>query len=146
MNKVWKCLCIIWHTQLKIKDTQTGGVLLMPLIFRYDRIYSQWWKDLFRCRIDLLNFLMGVNIVAPNTCNMEFLHMNWYIAECFVYVHSQYNYYSCYLIGWLLLSMDSDLILVKTRKKKNMSSLILSRQPSQHGWVLSIMFKLLLYV
>ncbi len=25
----------------------------------------QWWRDLFRCRIDLLNFSMGFNIVAP---------------------------------------------------------------------------------
>ncbi len=39
---------------------------------------SQWWRDLFRCRIDLLNFSMGFNIVAPY---MEFLHLNWYIAE-----------------------------------------------------------------
>ncbi len=36
----------------------------------------QWWKDLFRCRIDLLNFSMGFNIIAPY---MEFLHLNWYI-------------------------------------------------------------------
>ncbi len=38
----------------------------------------QWWGDLFRCRIDLLNFSMGFNIVAPY---MEFLELNWYIAE-----------------------------------------------------------------
>ncbi len=38
----------------------------------------QWWRDLFRCRIDLLNISMGFNIVAPY---MEFLHLNWYIAE-----------------------------------------------------------------
>ena len=25
----------------------------------------QWWRDLFRCRIDLLNFAMGFNIIAP---------------------------------------------------------------------------------
>ena len=25
----------------------------------------QWWRDLFRCRIDLLNFSMGFNIIAP---------------------------------------------------------------------------------
>ncbi len=39
----------------------------------------QWWRDVFRCRIDLLNFSMGFNIVAPY---MEFLRLNWYIAEC----------------------------------------------------------------
>ncbi len=39
---------------------------------------TQWWRDLFRCRIDLLNFSMGFNIVAPY---MEFPHLNWYIAE-----------------------------------------------------------------
>ena len=39
---------------------------------------DQWWRDLFRCRIDLLNFSMGFNIIAPY---MEFLHLNWYIAE-----------------------------------------------------------------
>ncbi len=38
----------------------------------------QWWGDLFRCRIDLLNFSMGFNIIAPY---MEFLHLNLYIAE-----------------------------------------------------------------
>ncbi len=38
----------------------------------------QWWRDLFRCRIDLLNFSMGFNITAPY---MEFLHLNWYVAE-----------------------------------------------------------------
>ena len=26
---------------------------------------SQWWRDRFRCRIDLLNFSMGFNILAP---------------------------------------------------------------------------------
>ncbi len=41
----------------------------------------QWWRDLFRCRTDLLNFSMGFNIVAPY---MEFLHLNWYIAEWIV--------------------------------------------------------------
>ncbi len=40
----------------------------------------QWWRYLFRCRIDLLNFSMGFNIIAPY---MEFLHLNWYIAEWF---------------------------------------------------------------
>ncbi len=25
----------------------------------------QWWRELFRCRFDLLNFSMGFNIVAP---------------------------------------------------------------------------------
>ncbi len=30
----------------------------------------QWWRD--------LNFSMGFNIIAPY---MEFLHLNWYIAE-----------------------------------------------------------------
>ncbi len=43
---------------------------------------SQWWRDLFRCRIDLLNFSMGFNIVAPY---MVFLHLNWHIAEWSVY-------------------------------------------------------------
>ena len=28
-------------------------------------IYTQWWRDLFRCRIDLLNFSIGFNIIAP---------------------------------------------------------------------------------
>ncbi len=39
---------------------------------------TQWWRNLFRYRIDLLNFSMGFNIIAPY---MEFLHLNWYIAE-----------------------------------------------------------------
>ncbi len=42
------------------------------------RSVHQWWRDLFRCRIDLLNFSMVFNILAPY---MEFLHLNWYIAE-----------------------------------------------------------------
>ncbi len=40
--------------------------------------HLQWWRDLFRCQIDLLNLSMGFNIIAPY---MEFLHLNWYIAE-----------------------------------------------------------------
>ena len=39
---------------------------------------GQWWGNLFRCRIDLLNFSTRFNIIAPY---MEFLHLNWYIAE-----------------------------------------------------------------
>ncbi len=34
---------------------------------------AQGWRDLFMCRIDLLNFSMGFNIVVPF---MEFLHLN----------------------------------------------------------------------
>ncbi len=49
------------------------GLLHIP-----DRGISQWWRELFRCRIDLLNFSMGFNIIAPY---MEFLHLNWCIAE-----------------------------------------------------------------
>ncbi len=44
----------------------------------------QWWRHLFRCRIDLLNFSIGFNIVAPY---MEFLHLNWYIAEWYCISH-----------------------------------------------------------
>ncbi len=40
----------------------------------------QWRRGLFRCRIDLLNFPMGFNII--NTY-MEFIHFNWYIAELY---------------------------------------------------------------
>ena len=39
----------------------------------------QWWRDRFRCGMDLLNLSMGFNIVAPY---MKFLHLNWCIAEC----------------------------------------------------------------
>ncbi len=31
------------------------------------------------CRIDLLNFSMGFNLIAPY---MDLLHLNWCIAEC----------------------------------------------------------------
>ncbi len=41
-------------------------------------VINQWWRDLFRCTIDLLNFSMGFNIIAPY---MDFLHLNWCIAE-----------------------------------------------------------------
>ena len=44
----------------------------------------QWWRDLFRCRIDLLNFSMGFNIIAPY---MEFLHLNWYLAEWYLQLY-----------------------------------------------------------
>ena len=47
-------------------------------IFRYFHCTYQWWRDVFRCRIDLLNFSMGFNIIAPY---MDFLHLNWCIAE-----------------------------------------------------------------
>ncbi len=35
------------------------------------------------CGIDLLNFSMGFNIIAPY---MEFLHLNWYNAECYLWM------------------------------------------------------------
>ncbi len=38
----------------------------------------QWWRDVFRCRIDLLNFSMGFNIIA---IYMDFLHLNWCICR-----------------------------------------------------------------
>ncbi len=41
-------------------------------------LHHRWWRDLFKCRIDLLNFSMGFNMIAHY---MEFLHLNWYIAE-----------------------------------------------------------------
>ena len=65
-------------------------------------ILLQWWRDLFRCRIDLLNFSMGFNIVAPY---MEFLHLNWYIAEWLGWVTSLCAYPSevWHLCKWLLL-------------------------------------------
>ncbi len=49
----------------------------------------QWWRDLFRFRIDLLNFSMGFNIIAPF---MEFLHLNWYIAEWFWYLPAPWTF------------------------------------------------------
>ena len=52
---------------------QVGG---SPVGVRFSP--PQWWRDLIRCRIDLLNFSMGFNIIGPY---MEFLHLNWYIAE-----------------------------------------------------------------
>ena len=54
-----------------------SGAELTSWTFQWD-LTLQWWRDLFRCRIDLLNFSMGFNIIAPY---MEFLHLNCYIAE-----------------------------------------------------------------
>ncbi len=51
------------------------------MVWSIDRSGIQWWRDLFRCRIDLLNFSMGFNIIAPY---MEFLHLNRYFAEWIV--------------------------------------------------------------
>ncbi len=47
--------------------TKAARVFLQHFIFDSNQtmpIY-QWWRDLFRCRIDLLNFSVGFNIVAP---------------------------------------------------------------------------------
>ncbi len=57
----------------------------------------QWWRDVFRCRIDLLNFSMGFNIIAPY---MEFLHLNWYIAEWFVLVLVSFASYLKWPLIW----------------------------------------------
>ncbi len=47
------------------------------------QIWAQWWRDLFRCIIDILNFSVGFNIIAPH---MEFPHLKWYIAEWAVHL------------------------------------------------------------
>ncbi len=68
---------------------------------------NQWWRDIFRCRIDLLTFSMGFNIIAPY---MEFLHLIWCIAEwsgkvkmrglsIFQFIFDIYDG-SCSLIWW----------------------------------------------
>ncbi len=56
------------------------GLLWVVVRSSHRNTQFQWWRNLFRCRIDLLNFSMGFNIIAPY---MEFLHLNWYIAEWF---------------------------------------------------------------
>ena len=44
-----------------LRDT---WAILKPLFGLQSHTY-QWWRDLFRWRIDLLNFSMGFNIIAP---------------------------------------------------------------------------------
>ncbi len=66
-----------WWLNLSISGCFKLILEIYWLIFCHPNIH-QWWRDLFRCRIDLLNFSMGFNIIAPY---MEFPHLNWYIAE-----------------------------------------------------------------
>ena len=61
-----------------MRNAQHSSMNTSTCIIQWQCSVSQWWRDLFRCRIDLLNFSMGFSIVAPY---MEFLHLNWYIAE-----------------------------------------------------------------
>ncbi len=70
------------HSQCKSKYLQSIDICQFPDMFRLktklqSRVESrgsqarmthlpeQWWRYLFRCRIDLLNFSMGFNIIAP---------------------------------------------------------------------------------
>ena len=62
----------IFHQTCDMKDQY---LRVVPVIAQY-----QWFQSLFRCRIELLNFSMGFNIIAPY---MEMLHINrslhhWY--------------------------------------------------------------------
>ncbi len=45
--------------------SETNLYLKSYIKLKSDRPHPQWWRDLFRCRIDLLNFSMGFNIVTP---------------------------------------------------------------------------------
>ncbi len=68
----------------KCRKTALDRVLMskQPKLLHFSHVQynalDQWWRDLFRCRIDPLNFSMRFNIIAPY---LEFLHMNWCIAE-----------------------------------------------------------------
>ncbi len=42
----------------------SGSWLLLTVMW-INHIGGQWWRGLFRCRIDLLNFSFGCNIIAP---------------------------------------------------------------------------------
>ncbi len=68
----------IFPKKLSVSDSHPlKGSIIGPLSLQV-AFTNQWRRDLFRCRIDLFNFSMGFNIIAPY---MEFLHLNWYIAE-----------------------------------------------------------------
>ncbi len=62
-----------WTSQLLHDMTEKSGVLhwqfmqLWHIMFTFciPESPTQWWRDLFRCRTDLLNFSMGFNIIAP---------------------------------------------------------------------------------
>ncbi len=74
-------LIIMWHAKIplwNIKSITVSWGLVQKTEFDWDADpgywpsqgiimlqRDQWWRDLFRCRIDLLNFSMGFNIVAP---------------------------------------------------------------------------------
>ncbi len=86
-------ICIFWDCS-KVKDFFLGSPIFFPQ-FSSRPPPDHYWLSynmiiiisdgefLFKCRIDLLNFSMGFNIIAPY---MEFLHLNWYIAECNVFL------------------------------------------------------------
>ena len=52
----------------------------------------QWWRDLFRCRIDLLNFSTGFNIIAPliygvSTSELIYCWMTWVVFWVYQRIH-----------------------------------------------------------
>ena len=65
----------------------------------------QWFQSLFRCRIELLNFVMGFNIIAPY---MEMLHINrslhhWFLLTAGVIKHVVFHLNRCLFpaqAGW----------------------------------------------
>ncbi len=70
----WKDLCdsisfqVTWchHIQHPIHPIQSiCAVICKKKKIQQELLDGQWWIDLFRCRIDLLNFSMGIYIVAP---------------------------------------------------------------------------------
>ena len=77
--------------QITITCFMEKGIQFHVIMSTYSKCYFQWyrcmqyqwWRDLFRCRIDLLNFSMGFNIVAPCMVCVTQLHINgslhhWY--------------------------------------------------------------------
>ncbi len=61
-----------------------------------------WWGDLFRCKIDLLNFSMGFNIIALymeflelTSWTFQFSHETRHIAECLLKLVILLNVFCC---------------------------------------------------
>ncbi len=63
---------------------------LLPSLIRY-----QWWRVLFRCRIDLLNFPMGFNIIAPYMVCVTHKWISPSLISFYMYYFVWPKFYQC---------------------------------------------------
>ena len=114
---------------MRIGVLNTGPCVLQTNVLDHSAMEEcQWFKSLFRCRIELLNFSMGFNIIAPH---MEMLH---YKLSSLLLVYSSWGFLRARSIPrpvgrGILQALRKPHEEYTSNKEDNV---FISRPPSQH--------------